>query len=108
MARTVTQTARQGGLFNTGAAAVRLAPLSKNQRLDVEPPELTQDAEPLEASFLPDAQLSLQCCHCHKPFPSWARAKRHVKFCRKGPSPRRSLAERIARQNARSILSGKE
>ena len=37
-----------------------------------------------------------ECPHCGRKFLSWSVTKIHVKYCRKGSTPRRSLAERLA------------
>jgi len=106
MTRTMTRAARQGSLFNADAGPARREPLIRNQHEDAEPQELGQDIEPLEASFLPDEQLSPRCPHCHCPFPTWSRAKIHVKHCRAG-RPRQTVAQRIARSKVSSkIKSG--
>jgi hypothetical protein len=36
-----------------------------------------------------------RCPHCARRFASWGLAKRHVKYCRFGRNPRKTLAERI-------------
>lgn len=44
------------------------------------------------------------CPHCLKPFESWPTAKLHVKYCRKGSTPRMTVAERLQKgENSMSI-----
>jgi|SRR5580704_8861529 hypothetical protein len=46
-----------------------------------------------------------RCPYCPRTFPSWALAKRHVKFCRFGKHPRPSVAAQVARRNRRALLA---
>lgn len=39
-----------------------------------------------------------RCPHCKQSFPTWPRARMHVKYCRKG-HPRETVAESVARRN---------
>jgi hypothetical protein len=60
--------------------------------------ELTQFLSkfPAELPVGRDMSILPKCPHCGRRFPTWSRAKIHVKRCKMGKHPQRSIAERLA------------
>jgi len=52
--------------------------------------------------------ISPCCPHCFQTFGTWSRAKIHVKFCRKGSSPRRSIVDRYKHMKGNEDMSIKD
>lgn len=82
--------------------AIRSA--ARRVRDPIEPLELGSVAqEPAEIvptpAPTPTAPISPQCPHCRRKFETWPRARKHVKYCRAGKSPRLTVGERIARES---------